>query len=193
MKFDPDIHHRHSIRLRGYDYSTAGYYFVTFCVQGRECLFGEIVDSEVVLNNAGLMIENVWQKLPQRFPNVVLDSSVVMPNHFHGIIILQPPVGAPLAAPDDRQNGNTNQGAASSAPTDNKTLGDVIRAFKSISAIGVNKIVGRSGQPLWQRNYHERIIRNEKELHQIQQYIHDNPMQWETDDENPANHQNDTL
>ena len=193
MKFDPDIHHRHSIRLRGYDYSTAGYYFVTFCVQGRECLFGEIVDSEVVLNNAGLMIENVWQKLPQRFPNVVLDSSVVMPNHFHGIIIIQPPVGAPLAAPDDRQNGNTNQGAASSAPTDNKTLGDVIRSFKSISAIGANKIIGRSGQPLWQRNYYERIIRNENELHQIQQYIHDNPMQWETDDENPANHQNNNL
>ena len=107
-----------------------------------------------------------------------------MPNHFHGIIILQPPVGAPLAAPDDRQNGNTKQGAASSAPTDNKTLGDVIRAFKSISAIGVNKIVGRSGQPLWQRNYHERIIRNERELQATRQYIIDNPLRWAEDREN---------
>ena len=189
MKFDPDVHQRRSIRLAGYDYSSVGFYFVTICIQNRECLLGEIVDGEVVLNDAGQMVEKVWTELPQRYFGVDIDEFIIMPNHFHGIIILQSPVGAPLAAPSYRQNENTNQGAASSAPTDNKTLGDVVRAFKSISAIGVNKIVGRSGQPLWQRNYYERIIRNEEELHQTRQYIRDNPIQWEFDDENPTNHQ----
>jgi REP element-mobilizing transposase RayT len=82
------------------------------------------------------------------------------------------------------------QGAASSAPTDNKTLGDVMRAFKSMSAINANKILDRSGQPFWQRNYYERIIRNEDELHNIRQYIHDNPINWEIDNENPTNPRN---
>ena len=191
MKFDPDFHQRHSIRLASYDYSTAGYYFVTVCVQGRECLLGEIVEGRVVLNAAGRMVENVWMELPQRFSSVTLDTLVVMPNHFHGIIILQPPVGAPLAAPSYRQNETTDQGAASSAPTD-KTLGDMVRAFKSISAIGVNRIIDRSGQPFWQRNYYERIIRDENELLQIRQYIRDNPVKWVIDDENPANHQDNT-
>lgn len=189
MKFDPDTHQRHSIRLAGYDYSSAGFYFVTICVQGRECLLGEIVDSEVILNNAGRMVAKTWLELPSKYPRTGIDTHVVMPNHFHGIIILQPPVGAPLAAPSYRQNEITDQGAASSAPTD-KTLGDVIRVFKSISAIGANKIIGRSAQPFWQRNYYERIIRNENELHQTRQYIHDNPTQWESDDENPTNYRN---
>ena len=189
MKFNPAIHQRHSTRLAGYDYSTAGFYFVTICVQNHECLLGEIVEGRVVLNDGGRMVDHWWKELPQRFLNVTLDTFVVMPNHFHGIIILQPTVGAPLAAPSYRQNKITDQGAASSAPTD-KTLGDAIRAFKSISAIGVNRIIDRSGQPLWQRNYYERIIRNEEELLKTRQYIHDNPLQWEFDDENPFNHQN---
>ena len=189
MKFDPDFHKRRSIRFAGYDYSFAGFYFVTMCAQGRESLLGEIVAGEMVLNNAGQMVAKTWLELPQRFLNVTLDTFVVMANHFHAIIILQPPVGAPLAAPSYRQNEITDQGAASSASTD-KTLGDVIRVFKSISAIGANKIIGRSAQPFWQRNYYERIIRNENELHQTRQYIHDNPAQWESDDENPTNYRN---
>jgi len=192
VKFDPDIHQRRSIRLRGHDYSTAGYYFVTICVQGRKCLLGEIANGEVVLNDAGMVVENIWMELPSKYPGIRIDTHIIMPNHFHGIIILQSPVGAPLAAPSYRQGRITNQGAASSTPTDNKTLGDVIRAFKSISAIGVNKIVGRSGQPLWRRNYYERIIRNEEELHQTRQYVRDNPIQWRTDDENPINHRCNT-
>lgn len=116
MKFNPDIHQRNSICLREYDYSTAGFYFVTICIQNRECLLGEIVDGEVVLNDAGRVVEKIWMELTQRFPNVVLDLFVVMPNHFHGIIILQPPVGALLAAPYDHQNETTDQGAASTPP-----------------------------------------------------------------------------
>ena len=217
MSFSPDIHHRRSLRLSGYDYSAAGFYFVTICVQGWESLFGDIVEGVMEQNAAGKVVADVWMTLPQRFPNVTIDEFTVMPNHFHGIIIITNPgqpvamgnrprnpgrssVGAPLAAPSYNPGTTLNQGAASSvksqgaassAPTgSDKTLGDVIRAFKSISAIGVNRMIGRSGQPLWQRNYYERIIRDENELHNARQYIRENPLKWETDHENPTNHQN---
>ncbi|SEA61292.1 REP element-mobilizing transposase RayT [Desulfuromusa kysingii] len=188
MNFNPEIHERRSIRMVDYDYSSAGFYFVTICVQGRESLLGEIADGVITLNDAGRMVENSWLELPAKYPDMAIDEHVIMPNHFHGIIILQPPVvvGAPLAAPGYGKNGTTDQGAASSAPT----LGDVIRAFKSISAINVNISLDRSGQPLWQRNYYERIIRNENELHNIRQYIRNNPAQWDDDNENPTNQRN---
>lgn len=96
MTYNPDIHHRHSIRLKGYDYSSGGAYFVTICTHGRECLFGRIVDDKMQVNDAGRMVENVWLELPGRFPDVVLDAFVVMPNHFHVILFI---VGALLAAP----------------------------------------------------------------------------------------------
>ncbi len=84
---------RRSVRLRGYDYSHAGAYFVIICTRNRACLFGEIVDGEMVLDDSGPMVETVWNKLPDRFPNIDLDAFIIMPNHIHGIIIL---VGAPL-------------------------------------------------------------------------------------------------
>jgi REP element-mobilizing transposase RayT len=189
MRYDPDIHHRRSIRLRHYDYAGTGVYFVTICVYGRESLFGDIVDGLMSPNDAGRMVADIWLALPQRFPDLIIDEFTVMPNHFHGIFLLQQPVtktdssvGAPLAAPRPAPNP-LNQGAASSAPT----LGDVVRAFKSISAIAVNRIIGRSGR-LWQRNYYERVIRDEAELTNALQYIIDNPARWPDDAENPTNH-----
>lgn len=98
--YNPDIHHRQSIRLREYDYSGAGAYFTTVCVHERECLFGGICDGEMTLNEAGRMVESIWQAVPERFPNARLDEFVIMPNHFHGIIVITDVVGAPLAAPD---------------------------------------------------------------------------------------------
>lgn len=103
MTYNPDIHHRRSIRLREYDYSSNGAYFVTICAQGRACLFGDILDGEMRLNDAGRMVAEWWVKLPGKFPNVALDEYVVMPNHFHGIICI---VGAgssprPVFANDD--------------------------------------------------------------------------------------------
>jgi putative transposase len=88
MKFDPRIHHRRSIRLKGYDYRQAGGYFVTMVTQGREELFGEVVNGEMILNDAGEMIVRWWLQLPNKFPNVNVDIFVVMPNHFHGIIFI---------------------------------------------------------------------------------------------------------
>jgi REP element-mobilizing transposase RayT len=99
MTYDPDIHCRRSIRLPEYDYSSGGAYFVTFCVHGRECLFGDITDETMRLNDAGQIVERGWLGLPERFPQVALDEFVIMPNHFHGIVLINDLVGAPLGAP----------------------------------------------------------------------------------------------
>jgi len=127
------------------------------------------------LNDTGRAVQAEWVRLPERFQSVDLDDFVIMPNHLHCIIH----VGAGLAPPG---RGAENKGAASSAPT----LGDILRAFKSISAIAVNRLLGRSGRSLWQRNYYEHIVRNENELARIREYIVNNPTQWALDRENPS-------
>ncbi|MGH8050994.1 MAG: transposase [Arenimonas sp.] len=165
MTFDNKIHHRKSICLRHYDYSQAGGYFITVCTQDRECLFGDIVDDEMQLNDSGLIIKAIWQEIPSHCPQIELDAFVVMPNHFHGFFYISP----------------SELGAASSAPT----VGKIMRRFKSTSAIAVNKLLGRASQPLWQRNYWERVVRDEKELHAMQEYIGNNPLQWHLDKLHP--------
>jgi putative transposase len=187
MKYNPDKHHRRSIRLRGYDYTQAGAYFVTICTRNRECLFGDVVNGEMRLNDAGQIVKQIWAALPQRFSSITVDESIVMPNHFHGIIVVHNiiVVGAGLALPSSAPI----QGAASSAPT----LGDLIRTFKSISAIRVNRVVDRTGCPLWQRNYYEHVIRNDDSLGRIRQYIADNPLRWPFDPENPDTTHPDSL
>jgi REP element-mobilizing transposase RayT len=182
MTFNPDIHHRRSIRLRDYDYASCGAYFVTVCTHERECLFGGVAGDIMELSAAGRMVADVWHGLPGRFPQVMTDEFVVMPNHVHGIIFL---VGALLAAP-----GFKHQGAASSAPapTPNApTLGLIMRMFKSLSAISVNRILDRTERPLWQRNFYEHIVRDENELTGIREYIRFNPLKWPDDAENPVN------
>jgi REP element-mobilizing transposase RayT len=154
MAYDPYRHNRRSIRLRGYDYSKPGAYFVTICTHDRE-------SSLETASVAGL-VTAAWADLPWRCPGVALDEFIVMPNHVHGIIVLT--------------------GAASSAPT----LGEVVRAFKSLSAIEANRARGAEGQPFWQRNYYEHIVRDDDELRIIRQYIRSNPSMWETDLDNPA-------
>ena len=157
---------RKSIRLKDYDYSMSGGYFVTICVQEMKCVMGEIAGGDMQLNGFGKIVEQIWEELPNRFPTIELDVFVVMPNHFHGIVFLQ------------------NPGAASSTPT---TLGKVIRAFKSISAIEVNRRLETQGKQFWQRNFFERVIRNEKEMDKIREYIINNPLQWEIDRNCPEN------
>ena len=174
MSFNPEVHHRRSIRLRDYDYSSAGAYFVTVCTRNRECLLGEVVEGEMVPNDAGRWVQTAWDALPDRFAGLELGDFVVMPNHIHGIIVL---VGAGLALP---QRGAASRGAASSAPT----LGEVVRAFKSISALKVNRALSRSGS-FWQRNYYEHVIRDMGEWERIQAYIIANPANWADDPEYP--------
>lgn len=195
MKPEAPKPRRRSIRLKGWNYARTGAYFVTVCLQNRECLLGDVVGDAVVRLESGGLVQSCWEDLQQRFPGLELDAFVVMPNHVHGIIVIDP-VGVGLAPPAMGDavmvtGAANNRGAASSGtPTNNgapggPTLGDIMRAFKSISAIAVNRHLRRSGQPLWQRNYYEHIIRDEEELNRIRNYIIHNPLQWMLDRENP--------
>ncbi|MBF0104319.1 MAG: transposase [Deltaproteobacteria bacterium] len=179
--------HRRSIRLKGYDYSQQGAYFVTICSHDRECLFGEIVDGKMVLNDVGKIVETCWHNIPNNFPNAELDAFVVMPNHVHGIICI---VGAPLAGAQNAgaQNGTQNNRApARGAPT----VGDIVGAYKSLCVHNCLKWI-KQNEPdrvlgkFWQRNYYEHVIRNEKSLDQIREYIINNPANWQGDEMNPA-------
>lgn len=196
-KFDPQKHHRKSIRLKGYDYSQAGAYFVTLVAQGREPFFGKVVDGEMVLNEAGKMVKVIWEAMPERFPNIELGAFVVMPNHFHAVVITHTLVGAGLVpAPGFDETGATTRVAPTGvtltriAPEKPPTLGSVIGAFKSITTheyiTGVDeKGWARFDKRLWQRNYYERIIRNEREMSSVWRYIEANPAMWDADKENP--------
>ena len=161
-KYNPHIHHRKSIRLKGYDYSQAGLYFITICCQDRICRFGQVENDEMILNEYGQIAYDEWVKLSERFPNFELDVFQIMPNHIHGIITL---VGATLAV---AQNDLEIRAGVNPAPT----VSDCLHIYKS-----KNEIMGK----LWQRNYHEHIIRNEKSYQHISEYIINNPAEW-TDD-----------
>ncbi len=203
MKYNPQIHHRRSIRLKGYDYSRAGAYFITIRTQKGKCLFGEIIDGQMVLNGAGRAAEKCWDDIPGHFPHVALDAFVVMPNHVHGILIIidenvgtQNPDGQNAWA---KNIGAKNIGAKNFSPLPeppgppkplnkpprgtSKTIGSVIRGFK----IGVTKWMRQNTEfyQIWQRNYYEHIIRDENDLNRIREYIANNPLKWEMDCENP--------
>lgn len=185
MKYNPKIHHRRSIRLKGYDYTQAGAYFITLCCQDRKHRFGKIVNSLIPhptsdntmpspewqvqgmvatmeLNEFGIIAYNEWAKLAERFPNFDLDVFQIMPNHMHGIIVL-----------NDQNDAEKKAGIA-----------DIIGAYKSLVANAClaickarNEILGK----LWQRNYHEHIIRDERAYQNISTYIINNPSKWTED------------
>ena len=176
MVFNPEIHHRRSIRLPSYDYAARGGYYVTICAQEREPVFGRIRDGKMVLNEAGKIVEHTWFGLPRHNDHIELDEFVVMPDHFHGIIHI---VGAgskpaPDSAPD-RGYAMCPRGAGlEPAPTHG--LPEIVRQFKTFSARRINAANNTLGMPVWQRNYYEHIIRNETELNQIRRYIQENPL-----------------
>jgi len=170
-KYDPAIHHRRSIRLQGYDYSQGGAYFVTLCAQDRECLFGEIVNGEMLLNDAGRIVANSWEWLAEQYDHVSLDEYVVMPNHAHGIIVIT----------DDCRGGSRTAPTRTAPTGKRKPIGRLIGAFKTVSTKRINELRENAGTKLWQRNYWEHIVRNEPELNRIREYIHNNPAQWEDD------------
>lgn len=179
--YDPRIHHRRSTRLKGYDYTQAGAYYITVVTQGRVCSLGEVADGAMVLNDAGHMIQAIWDQIPSHYQGVQTDAFMVMPNHIHGIVIL---VGAgPRACPGP--GGGQPQGVA---PT--MSLADVVHRFKTLTTKRYMDGVKQPGWPpfpgkLWQRNYYEHIIRDETNLNGIRRYIVDNPARWMQDAENP--------
>ena len=155
MAYNPEIHHRRSIRLQGYDYSQSGAYFVTICTFQRQHLFGEINNGETQLNVTGQIVSAIWQKIPQHFPNVELDEFILMPDHLHGIIVI------------------------SEQAEQSISLATIIQNFKSVSTRKINKINQNSGISIWQINYYERIVRSDQELHRLRQYILANPENWQ--------------
>ncbi|MCP9441172.1 MAG: hypothetical protein NNA20_01135 [Nitrospira sp.] len=167
---------RRSLRLKGYDYSRPGAYFVTIVTQNRACLFGEVVDGAMRLNEIGKIVRQCWLDIPAHFAHTELDEFVVMPNHVHGIIVIIDGRGTACRAPTE-QFGRPVTG---SIPT-------VIRSFKSAVTTHITQQRGTPGAPVWQRNYYEHIIRNEGELHGIREYITNNPLQWAMDREHPDN------
>ena len=178
MKYNPDIHHRRSIRLRNYDYAQAGAYFVTICVQHRECLFGEIIDQAMRLNAVGRTAAECWQDIPVHFPHAASDEWTVMPNHVHGIVVITDTAGRDTACrvpthrtPTTEQFGKPVSG---SLPT-------VVRSFKSAVTRHVNILRDTPGNKLWQPRYWEHVIRNETELYRIREYIRTNPARWQED------------
>ncbi|HDL16306.1 MAG TPA: transposase [Rhizobiales bacterium] len=188
MKYGLKTRHRRSIRLKDYDYTGDGAYFVTVCIKDRDCLFGEVVDDAMRLNAAGEMVLAEWGALSDRFPTVELDAFIVMPNHIHGVIVItcDGNVGAGLVPAPHVSGADTNRATTRVAPT----LGNVVGAFKSLTTVLYARGVKQSGWPafagrLWQRNYYEHVIRGEVSLNRIRQYILDNPAQWAFDRENP--------
>jgi REP element-mobilizing transposase RayT len=180
VPFDPDHHQRRSIRLKGYDYRQPGAYFVTVCAWERLMLFGEVVDGDMKANALGDIVYETWLALPEHYSHVALDSFVVMPNHIHAILMLSnEPVGARLKpAPTTLPATNVPE---------RHGLPEIVRAFKTFSARRINGLRDTPGVPVWQRNYHEHVIRDELEQDEIRSYISTNPARWLSDNENVAN------
>jgi REP element-mobilizing transposase RayT len=176
--YDPERHHRRSVRLRDVRYTEPGGYFVTVCTRDRGCLFGEVVDGEMRLNVFGEIAEECWLAIPVHFPVVQLDAFVVMPNHVHGVIGI---IGEGIATYQQRR------GATCCAPTTERinveagSLGAMVRSFKSPVTKQINAMRGTPGVSVWQRGYWDRIIRNERELERIRRYIAENPARWVED------------
>jgi len=179
-KFDPQKHHRKSIRLQGYDYSSEGAYYVTIVTFHRDSLFGEIVNGEIVLNDFGKIADECWRAIPEHFPFVELGAYVIMPNHAHGIIVITDNRrGAAMLRPYD---DNPNPHKINVKPG---SLGAIVRSYKSAVSYRINKEYNATG--IWQRNYYEHIIRNDKDLQNKTDYIEANPSLWDEDDNNPRN------
>ncbi len=213
MVYDPRVHHRRSIRLRGYDYAGGGVYFVTICTAAKNSMFGEVIEGEMILNEAGRLVQKTWNSLTERFRSLVLDAFQIMPNHLHALFALPGPglapalamaTGAPVIQPYEdckgtacptradpqrerpRTTSSRPTGATAATRPRRISMGDVVAAFKSISTIAVNKLLSRTGTRLLHENFFEHIVRDVAELEIIRDYINHNPQRWLDDPENPA-------
>jgi putative transposase len=211
VRYNPLLHHRRSIRLKGYDYSKAGAYFITICCQDRECRFGKIENHEMILNEFGQIAYSEWAKTPELRKNVELDVFIVMPNHIHGIILItnngndrrdvlhtsnnnsSDNLGilhtSNNNAPDNlgmlhmsNNNAMVNRGVCNTPlRSPSQTIGAIVRGYKSSVAKKINEIIHCDNLILWQRNYYDIIIRNDQQYKKISDYIIDNPAKWDND------------
>jgi REP element-mobilizing transposase RayT len=169
---DTTQRNRKSIRIPGYDYSQPGWYFITICTQHRQHIFGNVDDGEMILNKSGEIAKSEWVNTINIRTNIVLDEYIIMPNHMHGIIVI---------------NNINNVGAYRDTPlqtefkSPSKTVGAIVRGYKSTVTKQINQFRNTPGVQLWQRNYWEHIIRDETELNRIRTYIINNPLKWQDD------------
>jgi REP element-mobilizing transposase RayT len=159
--------------MPAYDYSESGAYFITAVTEGRGAVFGEILDAEMRLNRNGVIVERCWYDLLDHYAHLTLDEFVVMPNRVHGVISLADVARAGLEPAPTIETARRHG------------LSEIVRAFKTFSARRINEVRGTPGTPVWQRNYYERVVRNERELHAVREYIRANPLNWYLDKENP--------
>jgi len=220
MTYDAKKHLRRSVRLKGYDYASPGWYYVTICTHDRSFLFGEIVESQMRRSGTGEIAQECWNEIPQHCPRATLDASIVMPNHLHGIIVIggdtpSERTGTPWRAPTKSASppgGDTPRGRDTPwrVPTNVRreafgkpvpgSLATLLRLFKQAVTVQARAharacggvppefLGARHGVPIeiWQDGFYEHVIRNEKELNRIREYICDNPQRWPHDSENPA-------
>lgn len=221
-------HNRRSTRLKGFDYSKPGFYFVTVCIHDtKQSLFGEIINGKMVLNRYGKIVRDEWVKTSQKRDNVKIDEFIIMPNHMHGIIQIcnndqdANPVGAYCHTPsiENKTNGayvdtplrenqinginvdtplreNQTNGINVETPlhknqmqklkSPSNTVGSIVRGFKGVAKILINLLRNTPGKVVWQRNYHDHIVRDDGSLSRIRQYIRNNPLQWSI--KNAQNH-----
>ncbi|MDX1972293.1 MAG: transposase [Candidatus Sumerlaeia bacterium] len=192
-------YHRRSIRLKHFDYTNSGAYFITICTQHRAALFGEVNDTLMQTSDAGKMVEKTWCEIPLFYPGIEIDTFVVMPDHIHGILLVGAALcgrpdddpsahcgrpdddpSAPCGRPDDDPN---KQGQPQGVSPTRLSVGNLVQRFKTLTTTRYIEGVHQSHWPafhgkVWQRNYFEHIIRNEKSYRLIQQYILDNPRRW---------------
>ena len=202
-KYNPDTHHRRSIRLKGYDYSLSGLYFITLCTVDRTCMFGNVVEGKMQLNDIGQLVEQEWlNTINIRHDDVRLHNYIVMPNHFHAIIEIRrgeshspqshspqshsPQSHSPQShssqphspqshSPQTINEGNINKNdSPQRMKSPSKTVGAIVRGFKG----AVSRQLGYS---IWQRNYYEHIIRTDASYRHISNYIENNPTKWQSD------------
>jgi len=179
------VRYRKITRLADFDYGTNGAYFVTMCAQFRRSLFGEVRDGSVIQTPLGRIVESEWNELPRHYDHAVCDVSVVMPNHFHGVLF--------LLRSGDAANGATTSDAHTASCVTTRSFGrvaagsvsSVIRSFKAGVTRRARAELGIIEQ-IWQPNFYEHVIRNDEDLYNIRKYIQENPLKWELDAENPA-------
>jgi REP element-mobilizing transposase RayT len=208
--YNPAIHHRRSIRKKGYDYAQEGMYFITLCCQDRAHLFGEVVNGEMILNPLGIIAYNEWERTPDVRPNIALSSFVIMPNHMHGIVVItsrhdslhtpcgkgelnSPPQGVcntpPQSSNTPPQSSNTPPQSSNTPPQGpRQTIGAIVRGYKSAVTKQINALPDdvlrkhlSQTSTIWQRNYYEIIIPDEQALQRISNYIIQNPRKWSED------------
>jgi REP element-mobilizing transposase RayT len=177
VRYDPDRHHRRSVRLPEYDYSLGGSYFITICAHARECLFGEVVDGAMRSNAPGEIVREEWERSGDVRHELTMGAFAVMPNHVHGIVTIA-----------DERDAVGAHGHAPLHPTLHRpprSIGSFVARFKGAATRRINALRGTQGAMVWQRNYYEHIVRDEDDYDRIVAYIEDNPRRWADDEYNP--------